>query len=190
MLKCYHKMNIVEAANKTEIAMVHGLLTRKYPRLYADIWKVGVNLSLRISDLLAIKYADLNVSKRSLKLIDKKTSKPNEVRLNNTVMDIINQRRNDYPNDEWLFQVHSSRANNKPISRVAVAVAFKKAGEQLGLTINTHSMRKSRGMALFEDGVPVEMIAKVLNHTNPLHTLRYLGITKEKVLATYDLYEL
>jgi hypothetical protein len=26
----------------------------------ADIWKIGLNLSLRIGDLLALKYADLN----------------------------------------------------------------------------------------------------------------------------------
>jgi hypothetical protein len=27
-------------------------------------------------------------------------------------------------------------------------------------------MRKSRGMAMYKDGVPVEKIAKVLNHSN------------------------
>jgi site-specific recombinase XerD len=65
-----------------------------------------------------------------------------------------------------------------------------KNGELLGLTINTHSMRKSRGMAMYQDGVPVEKIAKVLNHSNTTSTLRYLGITQEEVLKTYDDYEL
>jgi hypothetical protein len=51
-------------------------------------------------------------------------------------------------------------------------------------------MRKSRGKAMFDAGIPVETIARVLNHTNPLHTLRYLGISKEIVLATYDNFEL
>jgi hypothetical protein len=45
-------MNAVDAANKSEIAMIHAALNKKYGQLYADIWKVGVNLSLRISDLL------------------------------------------------------------------------------------------------------------------------------------------
>ena len=76
------------------------------------------------------------------------------------------------------------------MSRVSVSRVFKDAGELLGLTINTHSMRKSRGMTMYKDGVPVEKIAKVLNHSNTTSTLRYLGITQEEVLKTYDDYEL
>jgi hypothetical protein len=49
-------MNAVDAANKAEIAMIHAALNKKFGQLYADIWKVGVNLSLRISDLLTLKY--------------------------------------------------------------------------------------------------------------------------------------
>jgi site-specific recombinase XerD len=43
---------------------------------------------------------------------------------------------------------------------------------------------------MLDDNVPVETIAKVLNHSNTSTTLRYLGITKEQVLQTYDDYEL
>ena len=90
----------------------------------------------------------------------------------------------------WLFQVDCNRAKDKPISRVSVSRAFKEAGDMLGLTINTHSMRKSRGKAMFDAGVPVEKISKVLNHSDTGVTLRYLGITKEAVLQTYDDFEL
>jgi len=54
-------MNAVDAANKVEIAIIHAVLFKKFGQLYVDIWKVGVNLSLRISDLLTLKYADLNL---------------------------------------------------------------------------------------------------------------------------------
>ena len=89
-----------------------------------------------------------------------------------------------------MFQVQRNRAKDKPISRVSVSRVFKDAGELVGLRINTHSMRKSRGMAMYKDGVPIEKIAKVLNHSNTTSTLRYLGITQEEVLQTYDDYEL
>jgi site-specific recombinase XerD len=89
-----------------------------------------------------------------------------------------------------VYQQIKSTARDKPVSRVSVSRVFKDAGELLGLTINTHSMRKSRGMAMYQDGVPVEKIAKVLNHSNTTSTLRYLGITQEEVLKTYDDYEL
>ena len=48
-------MNIVEAVNKQQIQLIHTLLANKFGDLYADIWKVGVNLGLRIGDLLKLK---------------------------------------------------------------------------------------------------------------------------------------
>ena len=183
-------MNVVNAADKEQIALVHSLLNNKFGQLYADIWKVGVNLSLRISDLLKLKYTDFNLQDRTLTLVESKTGKAKSIRLNQTAIDIITKRKQDHPSDVWLFQVHCNRAKNKPISRISVSRVFKDAGDMLNLTINTHSMRKSRGMAMFNDGVAIEKIAQVLNHSNTTSTLRYLGITREEIMRTYDDYEL
>jgi len=183
-------MNIVNAADKSQIDLIHSLLNNKFGQIYADIWKVGVNLSLRISDLLNLKYTDFNLQDRTINLIESKTSKAKSIRLNQTAIEIITRRKKDHPSDLWLFQVHSNRAKNKPISRISVSRVFKDAGDILNLNINTHSMRKSRGMAMFSDGVSIEKIAQVLNHTNTTSTLRYLGITREEIMKTYDDYEL
>ena len=183
-------MNTVEAVSKTEVAMIHATLHNKYGALYADIWKVGVNLSLRIGDLLRLQYQHLDLPGRTLTLTEAKTGKAKHIRLNASALAVITRRRQAHPSDRWLFQVNCNRAKDKPIGRASVSRVFKEAGELLGLTINTHSMRKSRGMAMYKDGVPVEKIAKVLNHSNTTSTLRYLGITKEEVLQTYDDYEL
>jgi integrase len=79
-------MKSVDAASKTQIEMMHAVLNKKFGQLYADIWKVGVNLSLRISDLLALKYSDLNLEERSLKLVEAKTGKQKLIRLNATAI--------------------------------------------------------------------------------------------------------
>jgi len=183
-------MNIVNAADKDQIALIHSLLNNKFGGLYGDIWKVGVNLSLRISDLLSLKYTDFNIEERTLKLIESKTGKAKAIRLNQVAVDIITRRRKEHPNHVWLFQVECNRAKDKAISRISVSRVFKAAGDMLNLNINTHSMRKSRGMAMFSDGVSIEKIAHVLNHSNTSSTLRYLGITREAVLQTYDDYQL
>ena len=183
-------MNVVNAVDKEQINLIHSLLNNKFGGIYGDIWKIGVNLSLRIGDLLKLKYSDFNLDDRILKLTESKTVKKKEIRLNQTVIDIIVRRKREQPSDVWLFQVHSNRAKNKPISRISVSRAFKECGDMLNLNINTHSMRKSRGMAMYKDNVPVEKIARVLNHSNTSSTLRYLGISKEEVLQTYDEYQL
>lgn len=90
------------------------------------------------------------------------------------------------PTHNWLFQAHSNQVKDKPVSLVSASRVFKDAVEIVGLTINTHGMRKSLGMDMYTDGVPVEKTAQVLNHSNTKQTLRRLGITQEEVLKTYD----
>jgi len=92
-------MNVVNAVNKAEIAMMHAVLNNKFGQLYADIWKVGVNLSLRISDLLTLKYADLNLDERSLKLTEAKTGKLKTIRLNAAAILVIVRRQQENPAD-------------------------------------------------------------------------------------------
>jgi len=41
-------MNVVNDVNEAEIAMIYAVLAKKFGQLYADIWKVRVNLLLRI----------------------------------------------------------------------------------------------------------------------------------------------
>jgi len=184
-------MNPTEAVKTRDEINTVALLLQKYGGdLYRDIWKVGINISLRISDLLGIQYSDLDLENRRLRLREMKTGKNKEVRLNDTVIKIVQKRRKKFPDDEYLFQVHSNRATGKPVSRQMVARKFKEVGEILNIALSTHSMRKTRGFAMFNDGKPIEMISKVLNHSSPSVTMSYLGITKDEVLATYDEYEL
>lgn len=183
-------MNIVDGISKTEIDMVATLLAKRHGAIYHDIWRFGVNVALRIGDLLAIKFADLDLDNRTLTLTESKTGKRKDVRLNAPAIAVIQRRRKEHPGDAYLFEVHSNRASGKPISRVSVARVFKDVGDSLGLTVGTHSMRKSRGKALFDAGVPIEKIAKVLNHSSSGVTLRYLGISRAEVLQTYDDFEL
>ena len=183
-------MNVVNAVDKEQIALIHSLLNSRFGQIYGDVWKIGVNLSLRIGDLLKLKYSDFNLHDRNLNLVESKTTKKKEIRLNQTVIDIIVRRKKEQPNDVWLFEVHSNRAKDKAISRISVSRAFKEAGDMLNLSINTHSMRKSRGLAMFTDGVSIEKISMVLNHSSTSTTLRYIGITEEDVLQTYDDYQL
>jgi len=183
-------MNIVDACNKQEISLVSAMLEKRYPKVYLDVWRIGLNLSLRIGDLLAIRYKDLDTKNRALTLREAKTGKLKHIRLNSAALEIIDKRRRLYPSDTWLFQAHNTRSSDQPITRGSVSRVFKEAGDWLGLTINTHSMRKSRGKAMFDDGLPLELIAKTLNHSSTTETLRYIGITKEQVLQTFDDYQL
>jgi integrase len=179
-------MNEVDAVTPDQCEQIHDWLTKHFPPIYPQIWKIGLNLSLRISDLLALRYSDINIPGKLIQINEKKTGKKKIIRINSIAAELIMSRRLEYPDDIWLFQVHSNRAKNKPIGRGEVARVFKQAGDHFKLHVSTHTMRKSRGAEMYRRGMPIELICKVLNHSNPSVTLGYLGITKEEILQTYD----
>ena len=180
-------MNTVEAVDHIQAQKIKIELKKHSPD-YADIWIFGLNVSLRITDLLSLQYGAFDLEKRQLVLVEQKTGKSREVRLNDGAMQIINKRRKMYPEDIFLFQTHSNRAKHlkKPISRVAVAQKFKAVGDKFKLKVSTHSMRKTRGKWLYESGVDIAVIAKLFNLSSPAVTMRYIGIEKATVLQTYD----
>jgi hypothetical protein len=47
-------------------------------------------------------------------------------------------------------------------------------------------MRKTRGYAMWVAGVPLEVIARVLNHSSPAVTMRYIGLEQADINKTYD----
>lgn len=179
-------MNIVEAV-KTEVEA--RTISRKLTKnargntLYADIWEFGINTALRISDLLTLTYTDVQGDKLVIK--EAKTGKTRQIDLNSSAKAIIARRRQAHPDHTFLFQVDSNRAKGKAVSRVAVAQAFKAVGDEMGLQLGTHSMRKTRGWLMHSGGKSIELICRVLNHSNPAVTMAYIGINQAEVDATY-----
>ena len=83
-------MKEVEAVKtREEIIMIERLLRTHHGDLYGDVWRIGINLSLRISDLLAIRYTDLDLENRLYTAKESKTSKDRHIRLNNTGLTLI-----------------------------------------------------------------------------------------------------
>lgn len=184
-------MNLVEAVNVDEIAVVERKLRLNGWESTADLWRIGVNLALRITDLLSLRMDQLDGE--FLTVIEGKTCKPRKIKINATARAVINKRRLAHPDHIYLFQANGNAQIGrpaKPLSRQIVANRFKSVGEELGVALGTHSMRKTRGKAMYEAGVAVEQIAKVLNHSNTRETLRYIGITQRNIDDTYMAFEL
>jgi integrase len=185
------KMNEVDAIKKDQIPAVEMLLAKHSGQIYADIWTFGINTALRISDLLSLKMADVQDA-ATITIHEQKTGKARTITLNSKAREIIARRASDNPDHTWLFQATGNRAKSscKAIARQTVAKQFFVIGEIIGKNLGTHSMRKTRGKAMYQDGVPVEVISKLLNHATTQVTLRYIGIDKETIAKTYDDYVL
>lgn len=182
-------MKIVTAVkNRKGIHRAERLFRLNGSDVCADLWRIGINLALRITDLLSLKFDDVRGD--ILYIQEGKTKKYREIVINGSARKYIDKRRRKYPNDIYLFQSKSITLNGriKPINRDYASKQFKLVGEEMGIRFNTHSMRKTRGYVMHKDGVPPAMIAKILNHSSEAITLRYIGIEQEDINSTYTKY--
>jgi integrase len=162
------------------IKILHG-------ELYHDIFNTGINLGLRGQNLLNIKFDDIDFSKRRL-VVFEKNQKWREVRLNEKVMNIFYKRRESFQNYIYIFENRSGNnyRTHKPITIQSLNKVLRDVGNDYGLKLSSHSLRKTFGCAMYRNNKPIELISKIFNHSCIKETLLYIGMTKQDVLQSYD----
>ena len=129
-------MNLVEAVRTPEQRTQLEVQLLDAGQIYFDLWKVGVNLALRISDLLSITMADvkgLDLDAPALHLVEQKTGKKRKLVINGAALKIMQRRLADNPKHKFLFQseaVNLSRYSLQPINRRSVCRVFESAGRK------------------------------------------------------------
>ena len=184
-------MKEVQAITDTDkINEVSELLEKHYSLQLKQLWSFGLNVALRISDLLAIKFTDVKKldGKYRLTVTEKKTKKRANINLNENAVAIFKEIKKAYPNNVYLFQSMNSRAVTtiKPLGRSYVSAALKEVGEMIELHIGTHSMRKTRGYHLYKKTNDISKVMKCLRHSSEATTLAYIGITQESIDKDYE----
>jgi integrase len=174
----------VQAIKKLDtINLISHLLEIRYSKQMADIWNIGLNLALRISDLLSIKFSDLQQDRLVIK--ETKTGKLANIKLNAKVIKAIEDIQVSHPDHIYLFQSYrnpqAKYSKAKPLTRRAVTKAFRIVGEELKVALGTHSMRKTRGYHLYKKTKDIGRVMKMLRHGSEGVTLRYIGIEQEDV---------
>ena len=166
---------------------------------YRDLllFTLGINTGLRISDILALKWGSfLNGGKllkveSKLNLVEIKTKKVKTFMLNKSVMEALklyyNSLGNVDPNDPVFSSRKSDKGSPRALSRVGAWMLLNRYAHMVGLNdgIGTHTLRKTFGYHLYKRGVNLEYIQKMLNHSSPAITLRYIGITQEQLNDIY-----
>ena len=109
--------------NRDTIQLISHLLKIRHSQQMADIWDVGINIALRISDLLSIKFSDIKADKLTIR--ESKTGKVAQIILNPKSLEIILRIQKENPQHIYLFQSYrNQQAINKParpLSRRAVS---------------------------------------------------------------------
>ena len=179
--------------SNAEIRKVADCFSGTYATRNRGLFVLGVSTGGRISELLALKVAEVwqNGKPVSDLLFDKSVVKGGEVsravplnidgrRTIEALIDWHSQRFGEIDVSRPLFP---SRQGDGALDRRMAHEALKTAFEAAGLNgkLATHSMRKSFAQRLYEQTNDIFAVQEMLGHKNVATTQRYLGVNYASV---------
>ena len=179
------------------VSLTKRLLDDDRPRDAALI-AIGCYLGLRISDILPLRWCDLEGE--SLTLREKKTGKLRSMKINPALSAILLRCRNAVGAEEYseryIFESWVKEYKH-PVTRQAADGMLKRIREDYGIksakVFSCHSLRKTFGRRVWlqecEKGrgeQALYLLCEVFGHANVNITKRYLGIRQEEILSVYD----
>ena len=154
------------------------------------LFVLGINSGLRVSDLLALKVSDVmddrgNVRDR-ISMREKKTGKSKDFPIGKNARKAIQEYMETVETESEL-PLFQSKKGNGAITRVQAYRILNEAARTVGIKekIGTHTLRKTFGYHAYKAGYDLSQIQKLLNHSSPGVTLRYIGITQEQLDEIY-----
>lgn len=174
-------INTVEPIRDSSILQdMADLLKEKRVRDHV-LFMSGLYLGRRISDILPLKIRDVK-DKDYIYFREEKTNKEITITINKDLKKIYKEYCKGKRDNEYLFR-RSRGKENKPITRQRYWKILNEAARELGYQekIGCHSMRKSLGYWLFQQGVDPYKIMLLLNHDDLNYTKRYIGVTRDDI---------
>ena len=184
------EMRIVEPIRDlNRIQRIKGNLKRKKNPRDLLLFTAGINLGLRISDLLRLKVGDVKDRKGDVRdfiyITEQKTKKQRKIALNDGVREALQiyfNKSGVYDLDRYLFISEKSK-KNKPLNRVRAWQLINKWCREVGIKerIGTHTLRKTLGYQMRKNGIAIEVIQAILGHKSAKVTSRYIGISDDEL---------
>lgn len=160
---------------------------------------IGINLSLRISDLISLKwnffFNEDGEFRDFYKIQPKKTKKVGKfvtLYFNEVVKKSILEYIEKYPISDFNDYVFKSRKGNDAISERSVWKIIVDAADECGIekNVGTHSLRKTFGYHIWHNAEDKEkalvMLMVIFNHSSIATTKKYIGIMNEEIENVFN----
>ena len=179
----------------TAINLVHRLYKDKDYKMSLLIG-CGICFGLRISDILQLSW-DMLLDDSSFEVIEKKTQKRREIRINKGFQKHILDCYNALlitDKSEKCFKSREHRVYSIQRINMLLKDIKKKYSIKSVKNFSTHSLRKTFGRHVYERAdsngeMALVMLSELFNHSNIAITKRYLGLRKEEIMQCYELLD-
>lgn len=143
------------------------------------VLQMAYGMGLRVSELIALKYSNIDFDRRQVHIVAAKGKKDRYVNLPRTLIPLLHDYLMCYQPKEYLFEGH---LGNQYTTRSAQMV-FKKAMEKAKITksVGIHGLRHSYATHLLEAGTDMVFIQKLLGHSTIKTTEIYAKISNQLI---------
>lgn len=132
--------------------------------------------SLRVSELLNLKWVHIDRSRMIINIIQAKGKKDRQVGLNETLIRLMAEYYREFKSVEYVF----NGQNSAQYSDRSVGEVIKQLAAKAGIDnkrVYTHLMRHTSATHMVEKGIDINLIQKLLGHSSVKTTTIYTHIS-------------
>ncbi len=164
----------------------------------AIIARIGVNSSLRISDILALRYEDVATPDREIRdhivVYEKKKHRTNpktgkiikpkgiKIKIAPNLKEHLKKHIERFALTQGDWICFDPLDPVQPVNRIKAWRWLKSAAKVCRIeNLGTHSLRKTFAYHTYQaNGKDIYLVMNLLNHKDPEYTLRYIGISQDQ----------
>lgn len=130
---------------------------------------------LRVSELINLKWSNIDRSRMIINIIKGKGNKDRQVMLPEVLIPLLEKYYRDYKSKDYVF----NGQNSLQYSDRSVLQVVKQLAEKAGISkrVHTHLMRHCSFTHLCESGTDINLIQKIAGHNNVKTTMIYTHIS-------------
>lgn len=137
----------------------------------ATLILVAYRHGLRVSELVALRWDQVDLSQGLLHVARAKNGTPSTHPLRGIELRALRRLRRDYPDVPYIFVTERKGPLTASTVRKLIARAGRKA--EISFPVHPHMLRHACGYRLANKGHDTRAIQSYLGHTNIQHTVRY-----------------
>lgn len=135
--------------------------------------------SFRVSELINLKWSHIDRSRMIINIIQAKGNKDRQVALNDILIELLKEYYAEYKSKEYVLNgqtklQYSDRSVGEVVKQLAAKAGIKK-------DVHTHLIRHTSATHMVEQGIDINLIQKLLGHSNVKTTNIYLHISDNHI---------
>jgi len=171
---------VPKVLNEDELGkLFNALENKKHKAMLFTAYSAG----LRVSEVAALKIADIDSSRMQILIEQAKGKKDRYVNLSPVLLDILRTYIKTYQPKPRIYLFESEQTGQAYPTRTIQQI-FSNAKHKAGIKkdIGIHSLRHSFATHLLEKGTDIKYIKDILGHFNIKTTERYLHVSKKALV--------